>query len=114
MKKILGSSSGLVFSKRDCDYHTAKQLCEEHQSPFKEEYVKILKNRGVESFSFYTHGDFIDLCEGLMCWNSTSSLKMVLSFIGCQGLTGWVMKTVLCSLGSMPTVLRLRLNRISI
>ena len=69
MRKII--NSGQTFERIDGDYDQAKKVLGDHgEEPFKQENLDNLKERGVEGFSFYKNGDFLDVCEGPHVENS--------------------------------------------
>ena len=63
MKKIL-SAPPQPFSRSTYNFEQATELCEKLAEPYKKSYVKTLHERGVTEFSFFSHGNFQDLCEG--------------------------------------------------
>ena len=63
MKKIIGQRQ--LFERVETDYEGALDLLNTHRhEPYKVENLKNLKERGVEAFSFYRNGQFLDVCEG--------------------------------------------------
>ncbi len=63
MRKIL--KRGLGFERSEMPWEEAVRALEERGQPFKAEYARELHERlGVETISFYTSGDFVDMCEG--------------------------------------------------
>ena len=63
MKKIIGQRQ--PFSRQETDYEGALKVLKAHRDePLKQENIENLHERGVESFSFYKNGDFLDVCEG--------------------------------------------------
>ncbi len=64
MKKIIGQRQ--KFERIDGDFSQAEKVLQEHArpEPYKEENIRNLKDRGEKNFSFYKHGDFLDVCEG--------------------------------------------------
>ena len=64
MKKILSAHPPPTIEKTEASFEEACQLCEERNESFKLEYVKLLHERGIKTFTFFGHGGFMDLCEG--------------------------------------------------
>lgn len=64
MKKIIKSSQKTPFEYCSYDLNQALKICDDIHEPYKKEYVSLLHQRGETSFSFYTHGNFVDLCDG--------------------------------------------------
>ena len=64
MKKLLSSHPPIKFEQRVVSYSQALEICEAYNEPYKKNYVQRLHTRGINQFSFFNHGDFIDLCEG--------------------------------------------------
>ncbi len=64
MRKIIRENQ--QFERLELDYEAAKQKLSEGglDEPYKIENITKLKNQGVGVFSFYTNGQFTDLCEG--------------------------------------------------
>jgi threonyl-tRNA synthetase len=63
MKKIIGQRQ--VFERLDTDHGGAlTQLRGYGDEAYKEQNVDMLAERGVQKFSIYKNGDFLDLCEG--------------------------------------------------
>jgi len=62
MKKIIRQKQS--FERSDCKIADAVEKLSAVNEPYKVENAKSLADRGVESFSFYENGSFVDLCEG--------------------------------------------------
>jgi threonyl-tRNA synthetase len=62
MKKIIGQRQ--KFEKSEGDHQSAVTKTTAIDEPYKIENVNNLHDRGVENFSFYQNGTFVDLCEG--------------------------------------------------
>ncbi len=62
MKKIIRQRQS--FEKNECDIDGAVAKLQDANEPYKVENAQNLAERGVESFSFYENGPFLDLCEG--------------------------------------------------
>jgi threonyl-tRNA synthetase len=62
MHKIIREKQN--FSREDLDFNQAIEKVSKEKDPYKLENIQNLKERGVENFSFYSNGPFIDLCEG--------------------------------------------------
>lgn len=63
MRKIIGQ--GQEFKRIDCDKNQAVETVKKFRDePYKIENIQNLAGRGEKNFSFYTNGNFIDLCEG--------------------------------------------------
>lgn len=63
MRKVIGQ--GQEFKRIDCGLDEALDVLKKHrEEPFKMENLKNLAARGEKNFSFYTNGDFLDVCEG--------------------------------------------------
>ena len=63
MRKII--AGGERFEREEHDFPAAVRLLEQQGQPFKVEYARDLHERqGVERFSFYRSGPFLDMCEG--------------------------------------------------
>lgn len=64
MKKLLSQNTPLKFEKKTMALSEALEICDQYNEPYKREYVQILADRQVKEFSFFSHGNFLDLCEG--------------------------------------------------
>jgi len=63
MRKLL--AGGARFEREEHDFAAAVRLLEAQGQPFKVEYARDLHDRqGVQRFSFYRSGAFVDMCEG--------------------------------------------------
>jgi len=62
MKKIVRQKQ--EFKKSDCKIGDAVKKLSDVNEPYKVENANSLAERGVETFSFYENGSFVDLCEG--------------------------------------------------
>jgi threonyl-tRNA synthetase len=62
MKKIIGQRQ--KFEMTEGNFPSALAKTESIDEPYKIENVKNLHERGVQNFSFFQNGTFIDLCEG--------------------------------------------------
>jgi threonyl-tRNA synthetase len=63
MRKIIGQ--GQEFKRIDCDLNGALETVKKHRDePYKLENIQNLSARGEKNFSFYTNGNFLDVCEG--------------------------------------------------
>ena len=63
MRKVIGQAQ--PFSRVDCNHEEALTKIRTHrEEPFKIENLENLHARGEQKFSFYTNGNFLDLCEG--------------------------------------------------
>jgi threonyl-tRNA synthetase len=63
MRKIIGQAQ--VFERIDCNYEEALSTIKKRgDEKYKIENIENLKSRGENHFSFYTNGQFLDLCEG--------------------------------------------------
>src|SRR5262245_42006557 len=56
---------GLTFERSEMPWQDAVRALEARGQPFKAEYARELHDRlGTPTISFYTSGDFVDMCEG--------------------------------------------------
>lgn len=63
MRRLL--KRGLPFERSDMPWQDAVKMLEDRGQPFKAEYARELHERlGTDTISFYTSGDFVDMCEG--------------------------------------------------
>lgn len=63
MRKIIGQAQ--EFKRVDCDFNQAIETIKKYRDePYKIENIQNLSSRGEKNFSFYTNGNFLDLCEG--------------------------------------------------
>ncbi|MCX6127231.1 MAG: threonine--tRNA ligase [Proteobacteria bacterium] len=63
MRKVIGQAQ--PFARVDCNHEEAIAKIRSHRDePFKIENLENLHARGEQNFSFYTNGNFLDLCEG--------------------------------------------------
>jgi threonyl-tRNA synthetase len=64
MRQILQKKA--PFERTECggDEAVARLSAVMGSEPYKEENIRNLRERGVHTFSFYQHDNFIDLCEG--------------------------------------------------
>lgn len=62
MYKII--REGQEFSRLDMSEEEAIQKAREIDQPYKISQIENLKQKGVDSFSYYINGSFADLCEG--------------------------------------------------
>ena len=63
MRRLL--KRNLAFERSDMPWQDAVRTLEERGQPFKAEYARELHERlGTDTISFYSSGDFVDMCEG--------------------------------------------------